>query len=50
MTIKELTEKIKKGKPLTEAERVEVRALLREKMVEFVAEFKAKVAKREGTR
>lgn len=50
MTIKELTEKLKKGEPLTEAERTEARAIVRAKMAEATARLRAGIAKREETR
>ena len=48
MTMKELAEKIKTGKPLTNAERAEANALLREKMAKASEKFKEMLAKKEG--
>lgn len=50
MTMKELAEKLKAGKPLTEAERTEARVLMRAKITEATAKLKARIAKREETR
>lgn len=48
MTMKELAEKIKSGKPLTNSERAEAQAILREKMAKAAEKFKAMLTKKEG--
>ena len=44
MTLKELAKKMRSGKKLTDAEYEEARKLVREKMAEVTAKFKAGIA------